>query len=127
MKNSLPFTISGTVSHGKQLGRKLDVPTANIIPNEDVSALEQGVYYSVITIDGVTYRSITNLGIRPTVEDSGIINAETFVYDFDGELYDSDVTVTLLEFRRPEIRFESVSELQKMMQRDLAAGKDYRK
>ncbi len=123
----LPFTITGTVEHGRSFGRTIDMPTANIIPREDVSELSFGVYYSIITVDGASYRAITNLGRRPTVEDGDFINAESFIYDFRGDLYDRDISVKLLEFRRPEKKFDSFDELSKAMHEDLEAGKTYGK
>ncbi|MCR5723192.1 MAG: riboflavin kinase [Lachnospiraceae bacterium] len=123
----LPFTLTGTVEHGRSFGRTIDMPTANIIPREDVSELSFGVYYSVITVDGASYRAITNLGRRPTVEDGDFINAESFIYDFRGDLYDRDISVKLLEFRRPEKKFDSFEELSKAMHEDLEAGKKYGK
>ena len=123
----LPFTLTGTVEHGRSFGRTIDMPTANIIPREDVSALSFGVYYSVITVDGASYRAITNLGRRPTVEDGDFVNAESFIYDFRGDLYDRDISVKLLEFRRPEKKFASFEELAEAMHEDLEAGKTYGK
>ena len=123
----LPFTLTGTVEHGRSFGRTIDMPTANIIPREDVSELSFGVYYSIITVDGASYRAITNLGRRPTVEDGDFVNAESFIYDFRGDLYDRDISVKLLEFRRPEKKFDSFDELSKAMHEDLEAGKTYGK
>lgn len=122
---NLPFVLTGTVTHGRSFGRTIDMPTANIVPQEDVSELSFGVYYSVITVDGVSYRAITNLGRRPTVDDGDFVNAESFIYDFDGDLYDKEIAVTLLEFRRPERKFESFEALSLAMHEDLEAGKEY--
>lgn len=121
----LPFTLTGTVEHGRSFGRTIDMPTANIIPREDVSELSFGVYYSIITVDGASYRAITNLGRRPTVEDGDFVNVESFIYDFHGDLYDRDISVKLLEFRRPEKKFDSFDELTEAMHEDLEAGKTY--
>ena len=122
---NLPFVLTGTVTHGRSFGRTIDMPTANIVPQEDVSELSFGVYYSVITVDGVSYRAITNLGRRPTVDDGDFVNAESFIYDFDADLYDKEIAVTLLEFRRPERKFESFEALSLAMHEDLEAGKKY--
>lgn len=123
----LPFILTGTVTHGRSFGRTIDMPTANIVPKEDVSALSFGVYYSVITVDGASYRAITNLGKRPTVDDGDFVNAESFIYDFEGDLYDKEIAVKLLEFRRPERKFDSFEELSAAMHGDLEAGKEYGK
>ena len=76
---TLPFTITGTVIHGNSLGNTIDVPTANIIPNEDVTGLNMGVYRSFTLIDKKRYDAITNLGVKPTVSDGKRVSAESFV------------------------------------------------
>ena len=122
---NLPKVITGTVQHGHELGRRFDTPTANITPSEDVSDLANGVYYSDITIDGITYHSITNLGVRPTVSSSGRVSAETFIYDLDKDIYDKNVSVTLLDFRRRETKFSTTEELFETVKTDLLAGRSY--
>ena len=118
----LPVTLSGTVSSGSRTGRKFDMPTANITPSEDVSDLPYGVYFSTICIDGEIYPGITDLGVRPTVSDDGGLRAETFIYDYDGDLYTKKVTVTLLEFRRKEMKFDSLDDLYRTVRDDFRAG-----
>ena len=122
---NLPQVITGTVQHGHELGRRFDTPTANITPLEDISGLALGVYYSDINIDGITYHSITNLGVRPTVSSSGRVSAETFIYDLDKDIYDKNVSVTLLDFRRPEAKFTTTEELFETVRTDLLAGRTY--
>ena len=122
----LPFTLTGTVEHGRSFGRTIDMPTANIVPGEDVSALSFGVYYSVIAVDGAIYKAITNLGRRPTVDDGNFVNAESFIYDFDGDLYDKEIEVKLLEFKRPEQKFDSFEALTEAMHKDLEEGRLYK-
>ncbi|MCR5673690.1 MAG: riboflavin kinase [Lachnospiraceae bacterium] len=119
---NLPVTLHGKVQSGNRIGRTFDMPTANITPKEDLSGLTFGVYYSVITLDGKEYPSITNLGVRPTVSDDGRVNAETFIYDYDDDIYDKDVAVTLLSFRRSEQRFNSLDELFFTVKDDFRAG-----
>ncbi|MBR5994442.1 MAG: riboflavin kinase [Lachnospiraceae bacterium] len=121
----LPFKLTGTVTHGRSAGRTIDMPTANIVPAEDVSNLKYGVYYSVVKVDGASYKAITNLGKRPTIDDGDFVNAESFIYDFEGDLYGRDISVTLLEFRRPEQKFESFEALSRVMHEDLEAGREY--
>ena len=119
----LPVTLTGSVRSGNHIGRQFDMPTANIMPAEDISGLPYGVYYSVITIDGKEHPSITNLGVRPTVNDDGRANAETFIYCYDGDLYGKDVFVTLLKFRRAEKKFDSLDELYETISEDQRQGK----
>ncbi len=116
---NLPYTVTGTVVHGNSLGNTIDVPTANIVPREDVSGFIFGVYRSKITIDGKEYDSITNLGVRPTVSDRGTMNAESFIKGFKGDLYNKEISLTLLEFVRPERRFSSFEELTVQIKEDI--------
>lgn len=118
----LPFTITGTVIHGESLGNTYDSPTANIIPEQDVSGLERGVYFSELTMDKKTYPSITNLGVRPTVSDDGAVNAETYIYGLSEDIYEKDVQIHLLAFHRAERRFSSPDELFAAVREDFSAG-----
>ena len=125
MERKVPFTISGKVVGGNKLGRTIDIPTANIFPKEDVSKMAFGVYYSKVLIGGKSYKAITNLGIKPTIADNSKVNAESFIYDFDGDIYDNEITVELLEFKRPERKFSSFEELGIQMKKDLEEGRVY--
>lgn len=125
MEKKVPFTISGKVVGGNKLGRTIDIPTANIFPKEDVSKMAFGVYYSKVFIGGKSYKAITNLGIKPTIADNSKVNAESFIYDFDGDIYDNEITVELLEFKRPERKFSSFEELGVQMKKDLEEGRVY--
>lgn len=118
----LPVTLTGRVLAGNKIGRQFSMPTANINPEEDVSGLMRGVYYSTIAVDGKIYFGITNLGVRPTISDGNPVNAETFIYDFDGDLYGKQAEVTLIDFRRSERKFRSLDELYKTIGDDFRAG-----
>ncbi len=131
----LPFTLTGTVTHGKGLGHDFGVPTANIIPRESIEGLEFGVYYSRITVtdspgieiagEVAPFNAITNLGKRPSVSDGETVNAESFIYDYQGDLYGKEIRVTLLEFKRPEERFTSLEALFDKIHKDIEDGKSY--
>ncbi len=121
----LPVTLTGTVLPGNHIGRQFDMPTANIIPEEEYSRLRHGVYYSVIQTEDESYPGITNLGTHPTVTDDGKVYAETYIYDFKGDLYGKVISVTLLEFRRAEKKFDSLDELYETVRRDFTAGRIY--
>ena len=115
----LPFTITGTVIHGNSLGNTIDVPTANIIPEEDVTGLNMGVYRSSVVIDDRRYDAITNLGVKPTVSSEKRVSAESFVKGYEGNLYGKKIAVTLLEFERPEMKFNSFEELACQIKKDV--------
>ena len=117
-----PYSVSGTVEHGRRLGRTIGMPTANLLPEQDKLLPPNGVYYSQVLMGGRIYRSITNIGCKPTVSENHIMGVETYLYDFAGDIYGKDITVQLLAFRRPEMKFDGVDSLKAQMQKDIAAG-----
>lgn len=117
-----PYSVSGTVEHGRRLGRTIGMPTANLLPEQDKLLPPNGVYYSKVLMGGRIYRSITNIGCKPTVSENHIMGVETYLYDFAGDIYGKDITVQLLAFRRPEMKFDGVDSLKGQMQKDIAAG-----
>ena len=114
-----PYCVSGKVVHGRQLGRKLGMPTANILPDVRKLLPPNGVYYSRARLGDAVYRGISNVGCKPTVSDEKIMGVETYLYDFSGEVYDRDMTVELLAFRRAERTFESVEALRRQIEADV--------
>lgn len=120
-----PYSVGGCVEHGKRLGRTIGMPTANIVPAKDKLLPPYGVYYSRVVMDGRVYRAISNVGCKPTVNKAGVAGVETYLYDFDGDLYGRNIVVELLAFRRPEMKFDTVQQLKAHMEADIAAGKDY--
>lgn len=121
----MPYCVSGRVEHGKKLGRTIGMPTANLVPEEDKLLPPNGVYCSRALIGGRTCKGISNVGCKPTVDDGHVVGVETYLYDFTGNLYGKDITVQLLAFRRPEMRFDSVEHLKEQMEADILAGRDY--
>lgn len=117
------FFVKGEVVHGMHIGTGLGFPTINMIPDKEKILPPNGVYATVTDIDGESYRSITNIGIKPTVEGKNL-GVETFIYDFEGSLYGKKAYVKLLRFIRPEKKFSSVEELKKQVDRDIEAGRN---
>ena len=116
-----PFNVTGVVSIGNQLGRKLDFPTINIYPTEYKLLPPNGVYATQTTIDGEKFYGVTNLGTKPTVSDAPEISVETFLFDFDQDVYGKKVDVEFIHFIRPEMKFEDVEGLK----RQIAADSDF--
>ncbi len=116
-----PYTIEQEVVHGAQLGRTIGFPTLNQVFAEGQLVPKFGVYASETLVDGVKYPSLTNIGMKPTVQYDGLPLAETYIIGFAGDLYGKVVPVSLLRFLRPEQKFASVEELTAQMQRDLAS------
>jgi riboflavin kinase/FMN adenylyltransferase len=115
------FFVMGEVKKGKQLGRTIGFPTLNIYPPEEKFLPPDGVYASQATINGVLYRGVTNIGLRPTVNsESKIRSVETHLLDYNShELYGENVKVELLKFIRPERRFNSLEELKAQIAKDI--------
>lgn len=121
----MPFAVCGKVEHGQKLGRRLGMPTVNLIPPADKLLPPNGVYFSEVKVNGKYYGAISNIGCKPTVSQDNIVGVETFLYDFDQDIYGEDITVYLETYRRPEMRFASVDELKVQMEKDIADGKKY--
>lgn len=120
-----PFHISGVISHGNQLGRTIGMPTANIYPDEGKLLPPFGVYFSKAVVEGKEYKSITNIGKKPTVNQTEQVGVETFLYDFSGDIYGKNMSVFLLDFKRSECKFENVDALINQMQKDIEEGRKY--
>lgn len=120
-----PYTIRGTVVHGKALGRQIGFPTLNQVPPQEKLLPTYGVYFSRVTVDNSTYRGITNIGVKPTVTDEDKVTVETFLYDFSSDIYGEYAEVELLHHRRPEMKFNGIDELEETMARDIQAGTLY--
>ena len=120
-----PYSLSGEVVHGKEIGRKLGMPTANVIPENQKLLPPFGVYVSKTLVDGVWYEGITNIGIKPTVTEEKVKLAETFLFDYSGNLYGKEIRTNLYFFKRPEQKFDCLESLKKQMEQDCSFGKEY--
>jgi riboflavin kinase/FMN adenylyltransferase len=112
-----PYLLSGTVIHGKKIGRTLGIPTANLVIPEGLVIPKFGVYACACLIDGMRYPAVTNIGTRPTVSGRGI-TVEPWILDFSGDLYDKTITLEFYRFLRPETRFPDLPSLQQQIHRD---------
>ena len=123
---SRPYSVSGKVSHGRKLGASvLNMPTVNILPEEYKLLPPFGVYFSETLVGSERYKSITNIGRKPTVQEGGTVNCETFLYDFTEDLYGENIRVELLHFLREEKKFNSMEDLKKAMHDDMLSGEEY--
>ena len=114
-----PYCVSGIVTQGRKLGRNLGMPTVNQIPEEDKLLPPFGVYKSVVSYKGEHYHGITNVGVKPTVTDENKPVVETYIRDFDRDIYGEYISVSLMHFSRPEMKFASVEELKEQLKKDL--------
>lgn len=121
-----PFQLTGRVIEGKKLGRKLGFPTANINIAPDLVMPAFGVYATRTRFHDRIYESITNIGIRPTLQDDvPKPNVESFLLDATIDLYGQEITVEFLHRLRPEKSFDSLLELAEQVKLDLEETKIY--
>ncbi|MEA4852717.1 MAG: bifunctional riboflavin kinase/FAD synthetase [Christensenella sp.] len=104
------YFVDGTIERGNHLGAKIGFPTANI--STDKLLPQYGVYATIVEIDGKLYRSVTNVGIKPTIKDDDVPNIETFIFDFSGDVYDEKMRVYFIEKIRDEKTFPNIDALQ---------------
>ena len=112
------YPLSGIVSKGKQLGRTIEYPTANIKIEEDYKLIPQnGVYIANSIINDVAVFGMMNIGTRPTV-DGTFQTIEIHFFDFNKDIYNQKITVSLLKWMRSEQKFETVDALKKQLNKD---------
>ena len=114
-----PHILSGEVVHGRHLGRTIGIPTANILIPEGVAVPKLGVYACTCRVDEQNDVAVTNIGSRPTV-DGHQVRAESWILDFDGDLYGSRIVLQFYKFLRPEQKFGSLEELTAQIQSEAA-------
>lgn len=118
----MPYTIVGKVQHGNRIGRTLGMPTVNLLPPSNKLMPPCGVYYSSVFYKGKSYSAISNVGYKPTVTQERIMGIETYIYDFQEEIYGEEIEVGLYEFKRPERKFPDINALKAQLQEDIRAG-----
>jgi riboflavin kinase/FMN adenylyltransferase len=119
------YSYSGRVCHGKQAGRQMGFPTANLEIPEDKFVVRRGVYCARVTLGNRTLYGVTNVGRRPTVEDAVNDVAETFIFDFDEDIYGASIKVELMKFLRPEQPFSGVEELTRAVEENKAQARAF--
>ena len=116
--------LTGTVVSGRKLGHKLGFPTANVLLPEGVVYPKSGVYACRVSIGGVSRIAVTNVGNRPTVEGHQI-RTESWILDFEGNLYDRELTLEFCAFLRPEQKFGSLEDLKQAVLNDAKRTREY--
>ena len=114
-----PYRIIGKVEQGKHLGRTIGLPTANIIPDETKLLPPNGVYRTVVVVEGQTFNAISNVGVNPTVETGTKIKVETHIIDYENYIYNEIVQVQFYDFIRPERTFDSLEKLKQQIEADI--------
>ena len=111
------YNITSTIEKGLQNGRKLGFPTANIVLPEGKLLPKAGVYATKATVDNTCYNAITNIGSNPTFN-AGKTTVETYIMDFDRDIYSKEMTVEFVSFIRSDKKFSSLEDLTRQIEKD---------
>lgn len=118
-----PFAIEGPVQRGRQLGRTLGFPTANVDMSDYVSP-RFGVYATITRLsDGRELKGVANIGVNPTVQGLTRPVLEVWLFDFDEDIYDRIIETSLIHFLRPEEKFDSLDVMTQQVMRDAARAR----
>ena len=119
------FYVKGRVVTGDRIGRTISFPTANIKYPQNIIKPPKGAYVTVVEIDGVKYKAITNLGKRPTVTCSNTLLLEAHLLDFNENIYDKDIKVSFVKKIRDEKKFDSLPDLKSQIVKDEIFAKEF--
>ena len=120
-----PHILTGQVVHGRQLGRTLGIPTANLPLPAGLAVPRFGVYACLVELEGQKHPAVTNVGTRPTVNNGTDVTVEAWLLDFDGDLYGQTVRVEFYHHIRDEIRFDSLDALKAEITRNAETTRQY--
>lgn len=119
-----PYGVEGVIIRGNRRGHTIGFPTANLKPHNRVIP-KFGVYATATLVDGTWRRSITNIGVRPTFENDAEPSIESYLFDFDGDLYGDVLRVRFLHRIRDERKFNGIEELKAQIEKDSARTLNY--
>lgn len=113
-----PYTMIGIIEHGKALGRTVGMPTTNLSFTNAKKIPLCGVYSTISWFEDEKFMGLTNMGKRPSVDSENKITIETFILDFDRDVYDKECVLEVRFFIRGVMKFGSLQEVQKQVQKD---------
>ncbi len=119
------YFLSGHVIKGQGRGKQIGFPTANLDYDKSLILPAGGVYVTQTTVHGMTYNSVTNIGINPTFNAGHVINIETHLIDFNRDIYGENMRVSFLKKLRDEKKFSSVNDLIAQIEADVKTAKDF--
>jgi len=115
-----PFIFAGTVRDGRKVGRRLGTPTINLDGDDDSLVLpKRGVYATKVLLDDEEKLAVTNIGVRPTFGENEKLSVETYILDYEGDLYGKYVRIEFFQFLRDEKKFESTEDLSTQIAKDI--------
>ena len=114
-----PHVLTQVVRHGRRIGHTIGIPTVNLTAPPKVLVPSYGVYATRVFLpDGSSYMGVTNVGIRPTVANGNDVTVETWLLDFEGDLYGQTLRVEFFHHIRDEVRFDSLDALKAQITAD---------
>lgn len=115
------FSLTGKVVHGRNVGHTIGFPTANLAPEFPQQIIPaKGVYAGTVNIDGTTYKTMVNIGVRPTFDSQDqTLSIEAYIDRFNGNLYDKTITINFTDRLRDEMKFNSIDQLKQQLSTDL--------
>ena len=127
MKENLKpmYILTGTVVHGRGIGKHVGTPTANLEIRNNTIFPESGVYAANVLIDRQRYYGITHVGMRPTLDNDNTISIETHILDFDRDIYRCTITVNLYKKLREVKKFNELSLLLEQIANDRTMAQEF--
>ncbi len=119
------FFYKGIVKRGKKLGRQLGMPTINVEYPRYKLTINEGIYFSYVIYDGRRFPSLTSISTNPSVNDGDDLKYETYIYDFDKEIYGEEVYVEIIDKIRDPIKTDSLEELKQILDQDKKLGEKF--
>lgn len=117
------YRLYGTVTHGQKIGTIIGFPTINLnLADPEQLIPANGIYLTKLMLQGIQYFGLTNIGISPTLKNSGQIEIETHILDFADDLYDAEIELDFVSYIRGEKRFNTAAELVTAIKEDIAFG-----
>ena len=116
-------SVSGPVIEGRQLGRQLGVPTANVLLDPELLLPGNGIYLVGVKLGQESYHGIANIGTKPTVKADALVELEVHIFDFDRDIYGHRIEVVFSQLLRREQKFPNLEALRKQMELDILSAK----
>ena len=113
------YSLSGTVVKGDQRGSQIGFPTANMNVDKNIQIPKNGVYKVDVYVNDISYKGIMNIGHKPTVSEDTKLSLEVHIFDFNDDIYDTNLAVYFKKFMRDEIKFSSIDELIQQISKDI--------
>ena len=114
---AMPYFMSGKVVHARHKGTSIGFPTTNIAPDSSRLALANGIYATFCKVDDKIFKSMTNVGTKPTFSDNSV-SIETYIMDFSDDVYGKNITVYFIKKMRDIVKFASPNDLKRQLDKD---------